>query len=275
MRIAVAGTGRLGINLLRPLLQSSHQIVAIVQDGRKTRGISQRLTPVLGRYFGGPYHMAGRARARRIPIFWIDRMNEAELAPLRALRPDILLVGGFGIILKPPLLELPRLGCVNTHSSLLPKHRGPNPFYAVILAGEEESGVTFHIMEEGIDTGAIIAQFTFPIHEEDGMFDVYNRACECAAGHVVEVMDHIEQEGLAGTPQDESLASYDKKPIPADAWIDWNMTAAEIHRLVRAMSPTPMPKFQYRGRNVRVARTRLISIQKFKKFIKLHSWNLL
>ncbi|MBI3119520.1 MAG: methionyl-tRNA formyltransferase [Candidatus Hydrogenedentes bacterium] len=255
MRIALAGTGRLGVSLLMPLVKSSHEVVAIVQDGRRLKGLRRWAAPVAGQVLGGEQSVAGRARALGIPIVWIAKMTPEELAPLRALGIDLLLVGGFSIILKKPLLELPRVGCLNTHSSLLPRHRGPNPFYAVILAGDAESGVTFHEMEEGIDTGPIVEQVRFPMSPRDTVLTVYQRACAVAGEHVVAVVDRVARDGLHGTPQDPALANYVKKPTIDDSWLDWSRPAIELDRQVRALSPSPMPRFKYKGRIVRVGRT--------------------
>jgi methionyl-tRNA formyltransferase len=125
MRIAVAGYGLLGAGLTRALLDSNHEIVAIVQNGRKTRGIERAVAVAVSHVFATEGSMLGLARPERLPVVWLNRMDENELAPLRALAPDLLLVGGFGIILKRPILDLPKIGCVNAHSSLLPKHRAP------------------------------------------------------------------------------------------------------------------------------------------------------
>ncbi len=255
MRIAVAGSGRLGVSVLAPLLESNHQIVALVCDGRRTRGFRRRLDPFVSGLFAGPHNFLGLATRRGIPLIWIDKMTPGELAPLAQLQPDILLVSGFAIILKKPILELPAIGCVNMHSSLLPRHRGPNPFCAVLRAGETESGVTFHVMEEGIDTGDILDQTPFPIGPKDTMYDAYNLACDTAAARVVEVMDRIAAEGLQGTPQDPAQASYDPKPTEDDSWIDWRAPAAEIDQLVRAMAPSPMPRFRWKDRIITVARS--------------------
>ena len=254
MRIVLAGTGRLGVHLLEGLRDSSHEVVAVLQDGRRTRGFRRVLDPWLGRFFGGAEDLAGKALRAGLPLIWIDRMTEEELAPLRALEPDLLLVGGFGIILKRPLLDLPRIGCVNTHSSLLPRHRGPNPFSAAILAGDTETGVTFHVMTEGIDDGDILDQTSFAIEEDDGMFAVYRLACALAGERVAEVMDTIEREGLCGVPQDPALATYEKKRFEDDTWIDWRRPAIEIDRMVRALATPPMARFLFRDRVVRVGR---------------------
>lgn len=254
MRIAFAGGGRLGTNILNALVASRHEVVAVVQNGRQTKGWRRRVYPWIGRFVGTSVSVTGIALRERIPIVWIDRMTDAELAPLRDLGIDLLLVGGFGIILKKPLLTLPRLGCLNCHSSLLPRNRGPNPFAGAILAGDEETGITFHVMEEGIDTGDIVRQFAVPIAPSDTAASLYISTSRIAGEEVVETLDAIEQDGLHGTPQDHDAATYLPKLKPTDYWIDWSKSAVEIDRLVRALYPFEMARFRWRGRTVYLAR---------------------
>lgn len=254
MRIALAGSGRLAVGLMQALLSSSHEIVAVIQNGRKTRGFKRTLVTAAGSLFTPGLSVTGLASCHEIPVVWIDRMDEKELAPLRLHDPDLILVGGFSIILKRPIIELPRIGCVNAHSSLLPKHRGPNPFIAAVLANEKKAGVTFHIIDEGIDTGDIIGQFAFPLGPQDTGLTVYNQACKVAGQHVVEVVDRIEAEGLRGVPQDPNEASYDRKPEKKDSYIDWTKPAEEIERMVRAFKPFMLSRFRYRGRTVVVTK---------------------
>lgn len=256
MRIAIAGTGNLGVSLWKGLDGSAHEVVAIIGDGRQTREPWKRTTyPQLGRFFGGSQSLLGRAARRGVPIHWIDRMTPEELAPIRDASLDLILVGGFSVILKRPILEIPRIGCINMHSSLLPRHRGPNPFCAAILQGDAEAGITFHVVDEGIDTDAILDQEAFEIAPRDTAYGVYLRACALAEERVGEVVDNIAREGLRGAMQDTSRASYDQKPTLNDAWINWDRPAEELDRLVRAMAPNPMPRFMHRGHVVTVART--------------------
>ena len=256
MRIAIAGTGNLGVSLWSGLDGSSHEVVGLIGDGRQTKSpLKRALYPQLSRMFGGASNLLGLAKRRGVPICWIDKMGPEELAPIAALKPDIILVGGFSVILKKPILQLPSIGCVNMHSSLLPRHRGPNPFCAAILAGDTQNGVTFHVVDEGIDTGAILDQTVYDIGPTDTAYQVYLHACAIARGRVASVMDRIAREGLAGTPQDPSIASYDQKPTVNDSWINWERPAIEIDRLVRAMAPNPMPRFFHQGRLITVART--------------------
>ncbi|HPX39790.1 MAG TPA: methionyl-tRNA formyltransferase [Candidatus Hydrogenedentes bacterium] len=255
MRIALAGTGPLGVTLLSAMLDSPHEVVALLRNGRVATAVGKRLLPPLAAVFAPQTSVLGLARRAKLPVFYIDRMDESELAPLRRLEPDLLLVGGFGIVLKRPLLELPPRGCVNCHSSLLPKHRGPNPFTAAILAGETESGVTFHEMTEGIDAGAILLQHAFPIDENDTGGSVYRKSCITAGALVLEVLDALERGDLHRTPQDEAAATYDKRLREEQLHLDWSRPARELDRLVRACVPFSLARFTHRGRTVYVSRT--------------------
>lgn len=256
MRIAIAGTGNLGIGLWDGLDATDHEIVALLGDGRLTREAWKRaLYPVVGRFVGTRNSILSRAARRGVPICWLDKMGPEELAPIQKIAPDLILVGGYSVILKKPLLDIPRIGCVNMHSSLLPRHRGPNPFCAAILENDAETGITFHAVDEGIDTGAIIDQVRFPIGERTTAYEVYLQSCDLARNRVAAVMERIECDGLLGQAQDITLATYDKKPTPNDAWLNWDRPALELDRLVRAMAPNPMPRFMHQGYVVSVART--------------------
>ncbi|HOF39142.1 MAG TPA: methionyl-tRNA formyltransferase [Candidatus Hydrogenedentes bacterium] len=255
MRIALAGTGPLGAALLNAVLDSAHEVVALLCNGRVASAVDKRFLPPLAALFTPRTSVLGIARRARIPFFYINRMDEAELAPLRSLAPDLLLVGGFGIILKRPLLELPALGCVNCHSSLLPKHRGPNPFSAVVLAGETESGVTFHRMAERIDAGDILLQHAFPLDGADTGGSVYRKACITAGALVQDVLDALACGELHGSPQDETAATCDPRLRDEELHLDWSRPAQELDRLVRACVPFSLARFTHRGRAVYVSRT--------------------
>lgn len=257
MRIALAGSGDLAVHLMKAVLLSSHKVVALLQNGRTVRGAKRRLGPMLSSWFASRAIVSGMARRHGVPILYIDTMSPEELSPLAALQPDVLLVGGFSIILRKPLLALPRIGCINCHSSLLPKHRGPNPFTGVLLANETQSGVTFHIIDEGIDTGDILAQFPFPIGPADEAGDVFRKALDTAARHVVEILDRVEAEGLYGTPQDHSQATYDRKLTRGDLFLDWKKPAADIQRMIRACVPFMLPRFRHRSHVVYVRRAQV------------------
>ncbi len=255
MRIAVAGSGLLAVAVMEPLLEAGHSIAALVQNGRLVRGFQRRMLTFKSRFTHHSDSPLRLAALERIPVLWLDTMSPGELAPIVALKPDLLITSGFSIILKRPLLELPRIGCVNIHSSLLPRHRGPNPFSHVVLTGEDEAGVTFHVTSDGVDTGDILDQTPFLVGPDDTAMSVYVKACEITRVRIVPVIEAIDRHGLDGAPQDHSIATYDKLIDETRMRIDWAQPAVEIHRLVRALHQFGFARFFHRGRLVFVATT--------------------
>lgn len=250
MRVALVGDGRLIAGIINALLESDHEVVAIVLNGRKRPTISERIFRALEPMLAASLSPRALAKRHGIPVVFIDKMTPEELEPLAQTRPDLLIVAGFSIILKRPILDLPAVGCVNVHSSLLPKHRGPNPFAAVVIQGEQESGVSFHMMTEAIDDGDILAQFRFPISETDTGWTVYKRAMGISHDRALEVVDQIAQQGLAGTPQDPALATYDKR-LEGDAlFMDWTKPARVLQCFVRGCVPFFHARFRFRGQTV-------------------------
>lgn len=254
MRILVAGGGRLAVSVIEPLLDAGHDIVGLLQNGRRTppgkrarfRATRTFVPPALD-----PASLAYRAK---IPVHWIDRMDDAELAPLCALAPDLILTAGFGIIFNDALFAVPALGSVNVHSSLLPKHRGPSPFGHVILAGDRETGVTFHTMTADVDAGAILAQDRFPLSALDTSVSVYYRCCDLARDMASEVIEDIEANGLVGRAQSAADATYDPRITKESVRIDWRDTAEHIERLTRAALAYYPAWFLHRGRRIAVFR---------------------
>ncbi len=253
MRIAVAGSGLLAVAVMEPLLEAGHSVVALVQNGRLVRGFQRRVLAFKSRFTHGSNSPLRLAALERIPVLWLDTMSHGELAPIAAVKPDLLITCGFSIILKRPLLELPQIGCINIHSSLLSRHRGPNPFSHVILAGEDETGVTFHVTAAGVDTGDILDQTPFLIGPDDTAMSVYVKACEITRARIVPVIQAIDRHGLDGVPQDQSDATYDKLIGEEGMRIDWAQPAARIHRLVRALHQFGFARFFHRGRLVFLA----------------------
>jgi methionyl-tRNA formyltransferase len=256
MRIAMTGSGIMATLITRAILESGHELVAVIDNGRTVKGHKRWLSPLMASIFTPNAQVNAIARKRGIPIVYIDKMTEEELAPLAAVKPDLIVVGGFSIILKKPILDLPRIGCINCHSSLLPKHRGPNPFQAVILANEAETGMTFHAIDEGIDTGPILAQYRIPIASSDTAGSLVQRTSKLAAEKLPEVLALIEREGIKGAVQTPEDACYDNKLTDEELFMRWDKPADELERMVRACFPFTMARFRYRGTTVLVSRAK-------------------
>jgi methionyl-tRNA formyltransferase len=254
MRILIAGGGRLAVSVMEPLLDAGHVLIGLLQNGRQTRPGRRALFRASRLLMPPSLDAAALALRRRIPIFWIDRMDDAELRPLRALEPDLLLTAGFSRIFNDAMLAVPGLGCFNVHSSLLPRHRGASPFAQVILQGEPETGVTFHVMERGVDAGPILSQERLALTALDTSVTVYYRCCDLAREMAADTIADIELHGLTGQPQDESQATYDPKFTERDAAVDWREPADHIERLVRAAVAYYPAWFMHRGRRVEVSR---------------------
>lgn len=254
MRILVAGGGRLAVSVLEPLLDAGHDVLALLQNGRRVPAKRRAWFHAQRFIMPAALDPAALAYRCRIPIHWLDRLDEGELAPLRALKPNLILTAGFSIIFNEAILALPPLGCVNVHSSLLPAHRGPSPFGHVILAGEKESGVTFHTMSREVDAGAILAQERFPLSELDTSVTVYYRCCDLARDMVCDVIEDIAAYGLKGKAQDIARATYDPRITEESVAIDWRQSAEHIERLTRAALAYYPAWFMHHGRRVNVYR---------------------
>jgi len=254
MRIIIAGSGLLGVSVMEPLLESPHEIVGLLQNGRETPPSRRRLIGFRDRLTPPAISTPNLAYRNGVPVLWLDRMDRTELKAIRALGADLIIACGFGIIFNKALLDLPSIGCMNVHSSLLPNHRGPSPFAHVILAKRDESGVTFHVMDEKIDTGDILHQATFPITPLDTGLSVYHRSSLIACEHILDVVDDIELNGFCGRPQDPADASYDPRMTHEGAMIDWRQPAEDIECLVRAAVAYYPAWFMHRRRLIRVTR---------------------
>lgn len=166
------------------------------------------------------------------------RSEEAQ-AELAALEPDGIVIAAYGRLLPPPVLELPSLGCLNIHPSLLPRHRGPSPVATAILKGDQVTGVTLMLLDEGMDTGPLIAQQEYPLTGAESadwltaeLFDLGGRLLQKS-------LPHWQSGELHTTPQDGSLATVTRKLERSDGMADWDLTAEELERRARAFTPWP------------------------------------
>ena len=220
----------MGAALLRALLGSSHECVGLLTGHRRWLGLGDGLQR--------------RARSLRIPI-----LELGEHWSMSALKPDLLVCGDFGTILGPEWLDIPRIGGINAHWSLLPRHRGPAPAVAAILAGDRESGLTFHVLTKRIDAGNIVDQTSFPLGDRDTTARVYTLATQIAEARLPAVLDQIEANGLRGQVQDLASGSYRRRLTDAEAAVDWTHSTESLDRLVRACT-RPMAHFEYRSQRV-------------------------
>ena len=256
LRIVIAGTGRLGLGVMRPLLESQHEVVGILQNGRRVNRFNRIVMPLQARLMPSLPSPMQEATSRGVPVLWLRNIDEKELNTLRDLEPDLLITCGFSIILPSSVLDLPKIGCINVHTAMLPLHRGANPCAHVVLNGDTESGVTVHVTEKGIDTGAILAQEIFSIDPSDTSMDVYLASASVTEDVIVDAIDEIAKTGFShGVQQNLDAGSYDKRFEAEDAEIDWTESAIKIDRLVRAAVAYSPAWFTHKKQRIMVART--------------------
>jgi methionyl-tRNA formyltransferase len=234
VRVIFCGTPDYAVPSLAALMQSRHEVVAVVSQPDKPKGRSNTPTPP---------PVAAAALAAGFPkdkIFQPRSINRPiTLEKLRALSPDVLCVVAYGNLLKQESLSLPKHFCLNAHGSLLPRHRGAAPIQAALQSGDDQTGVSMMKMELGLDTGPVMLLRPLPIAAEDNAGTLHDKLAALSAQGFIEALDLIEAGNVQFTPQDESLASYAAKLEKSSGVIDWNKSAVEIDRFIRAMTPWP------------------------------------
>lgn len=184
--------------------------------------------------------MKDAALARNVPVFQPENVNTREyLNSLRSLNADLCVVAAYGQILKRELLEIPRLGAVNIHASLLPKYRGAAPIHHAIKAGETETGITIFQIEPRLDAGPILLMEPTPIGPEETSGEVHDRLAERAAPLILRVVEQLERGTATPVTQPKLAPSLAPKMHKSSGTIDWTLSAKQIHDHIRAMSPWP------------------------------------
>lgn len=231
LRLAFLGTPDFAVPTLRQLLHTSHQVAAVYTQppSRAGRGQQRRRSPV--------HRFAeGRGIEVRMPDSLKDPDEQARFA---ALELDAAIVAAYGQILPKPILEAPRLGCLNVHASLLPRWRGAAPIQRALLEGDRETGVTIMRMDEGLDTGPILLARAVPIGDQDTASDLHDSLSHLGAELLAEALDKLDAGGLEPAPQPETGVTYARKIAKHEAVIDWRRSAAAVDRQVRGLTPFP------------------------------------
>lgn len=232
LRIIFMGTPELAATSLGALLrESAFQIVAVVTQPDRPKGRDLKLQP-------SPVKQL--AQGAGIPVLQpVKAREERFLAELRALQPDLIAVAAFGQILPPAILDLPRLGCLNVHTSLLPRYRGASPIQAAILNGDPETGVTIMKMDVGLDTGAILTQRSTPITDDDNAATLHDRLAKLGAELLVQTITDYASGKIQPRPQQHERATHVAKIKKEDGRIDWSQPARAIWNRIRAFTPWP------------------------------------
>ncbi len=244
VRILYAGTPDFAVPALTALLQAGYQVVAVYSQPDRPAGRGQQLTL-------SPVKQA--ALAAGLPVYQPSSLKQARaVAELGALRPDLLVVAAYGLLLPPPVLAIPRLGCVNIHASLLPRWRGAAPIQRALLAGDSETGISIMQMDVGLDTGPVLHQLVCPIEPEANAGDLHDRLSILGANALLQALPDIIEGRAVAWPQPTEGVSYAHKLDKNEAAIDWRQSAWSIERRVRAFNPWPVAYGTWRGQQLRI-----------------------
>lgn len=249
MRIVFMGTPDFAVPSLKALVEAGHEIRGVFTqpDKPKNRGMKLQAPPV-----------KEYALSVGLPVFQPVRLRDGEaLEILKELEPELIAVAAYGKILPVDILEVPRLGCVNVHSSLLPKYRGAAPINWAILNGEDETGVTIMVMAEGMDTGDILAQRATPIRIDENAAQLFDRLAQMGAELLVETVAGIEAGTVKAESQDENRASHAPMLSRDLSPMDWSRTARQLHDQVRGLYPWPAAVAAVDGVRCKILRTAL------------------
>lgn len=244
LRVAFAGTPDFALTAFKGVVGSRHSIVGVLTQPDRPKGRGRQLA-------ASPVKLA--ALELGIPVSQpVTLKTEAGRADLASWQADVLVVVAYGLILPRAALELPPLGCVNIHASLLPRWRGAAPIQRAILAGDAESGVCIMRMDVGLDTGPVFLQRRTPISPQDTGGSLHDRLAALGASAVVEVLDQLAENRAVSAPQPEDGVTYAAKIDKAEALIDWSQSAIEIERKVRAFNPFPIAETRLDGEQLRI-----------------------
>ena len=230
-RLVFAGTPEFAQISLQALVESGRTPVAVLTQPDRPAGRGKKMTASPVKQY---------AESQDIPVLQPTTLrDEAVVAELRALRPDVFIVAAYGLILPQNVLDIPTRGCLNVHASALPRWRGAAPIQAAILAGDETTGISLMAMTAGLDCGPVYHIDEVSIGEAETAGELHDRLAELGGRSLVEHLDAIVAGAMAATAQDESLATYAPKIEKQDAALDWSLPAEELARRVRAYNPFP------------------------------------
>lgn len=239
-----AGSSAFAVPALRALVAAGHDLRAVLTQPDRPAGRRRRLTPT-------PVREA--AEEAGLPVLTPRTLKDAGVVGrLQALAPDALVVVDYGLMIPPPVLALPRLGCINGHASLLPRWRGAAPIERAILAGDTETGITVMQLDEGLDTGPTLLSRSLPIGPSETAGELRERLASLCAELLPEALAGLEAGSLRAVPQPAAGACYAPKLDPAEARLDWAAPAVAVARQVRAFNPRPGAWTDYRGLRLKV-----------------------
>jgi methionyl-tRNA formyltransferase len=232
LNIVFAGTPDFAVPALAALIDSPHRIVGVYTQPDRPAGRGRKLTP-------SPVKTT--ALAHDLPVYQPENFKQAcDREALQALKPDLMVVVAYGLILPQSVLDIPIHGCLNIHGSLLPRWRGAAPIQRAIEAGDSHTGVTIMQMAAGLDTGPMLTKLTTSIAPEDTAQTLHDRLAELGAQALEETLTQLTDQKLTPTPQNDAEATYARKLNKAEAVVDWSRPAQQLAHKIQAFNPWPV-----------------------------------
>ncbi len=251
MNLIFMGTPGFAVPSLERLHESRHKVVLVVTQPDKPSGRGKKLKKS---------EVKEKAEELGLEIFQPDKIkNEENIEVLKSYKPDAIVVVAYGQILSKDILNLPRLGCINVHASLLPKLRGAAPLNWALIKGEKKTGITTMLMNEGLDTGDMLLKAEVEIDENMNVGDLHDILMHKGADLLLETLEKLEKNELSPQKQDDSLSSYAPMINKEDRKINWKLTAKDIHNLIRGLSPWPTAYFTMDEDTVKVYKASYIN----------------
>lgn len=230
--IIFAGTPMIAANTLEVLINAKFNILACYTQPDRLKGRGQKTIDL---------PVKSVALQHNIPVFQPETLKDPKVInELQQLNPDLIIVFAYGLIFPKTVLNIPKFGCINIHASLLPRWRGAAPIQHAILAGDNITGISIMNMEVGLDTGAVFYKIDCPIINTDTSESLSNKLLPLAGEAILEVLSQLNNHKATLTPQDNKLATIAPKINKNDAKINWQKSAIEIHRTIRAFIPAPI-----------------------------------
>ena len=262
MRLIFMGTPDFAVPSLQKLIDCGHEVCGVFTqpDKPKNRGMKLQASPV-----------KEYALSENIPVFQPVKLRDGTaLACIRELDPELIVVAAYGRILPEDILAYPRYGCINVHSSLLPKYRGAAPIQWTVLNGDKTAGVTTMFMAEGMDTGDMLLKAETPVGEEETSGQLFDRLKDLGAQLLIETLEKLEQGALTPIPQEEAQATHAPMLSKELSLVDWTKPAQQVHDLIRGLNPWPSAVSYLDGKKLKLhaSRVREGSGQPGKAFVQ-------
>ncbi|WP_040726680.1 methionyl-tRNA formyltransferase [Thiomicrorhabdus sp. Kp2] len=258
LRIIFAGTPEFSVAPLQTLIDSEHDVIAVYTQPDRPAGRGRKLT-------ASPVKQL--ALEHNIPVFQPETLRNPEAQEeLKALNADIMIVVAYGLILPQVVLDMPKMGCLNIHASLLPRWRGAAPIQRAIEAGDAETGVTIMQMNAGLDTGDMLYKIATQITPTDNAQALHDRLSTMGCEALMATLTGLLDKSITPEKQDESLVTYAEKMHKEEAQIIWSQPAQNILRKIQAFNPWPVAFTPYEEKPLRIWQARLLNSEEQEKF---------